>query len=197
MRGVESHVRQLRADMGHPAQAWLRLRSETDEGEAGSGVELLAEVLGTFGEDDLAGGADVGFLEVSPVGGAVGAADDDVGVDLRLSLFEGDVSDEGEELDLLVEGDDGFVLFSLPVEPAETDRGERADGFEAAAGEALFFGEGLKAGGQLVAGIEDEYPGAGFLFEEFVAHMSGMRSHLSPSAGGGQTSIRLPALDGG
>lgn len=145
---------------------WL----EADEGEAGSGVGLLLQVLGALRKDDFAGGADDGLLEMSAVGGAVAAADDDVGVDLGLSVVEGDVSEEGEQLDLLVEVHGGLVLLRFPVEPGEADGREGSDGVEAAAGEAMGLGKLLQLRGELLAGVEDESESAGLAAEDFVAH---------------------------
>src|SRR5690242_1474557 len=93
--------------------------SERDQGQPRFGVMAAVEVLRRFDDDDLEGGADGAFHEVTAAGGAVGAADDDVDVDLGLSLLvEGDVADEGEDLDLLVDRD-LLVLLALPVEVAE------------------------------------------------------------------------------
>src|SRR5271166_4108230 len=68
--------------------------------------------------------------KVPAVGGSIGASYYHVGMYLRLSVPEGDVANEREQIHLFVENAGWIVLFRLPVEPAQLRVGKSADGFE-------------------------------------------------------------------
>jgi hypothetical protein len=97
----------------------------------------------------------VSFDEVAGVGTSVGVADDEVGVDLRFAVLDGDVAGERRNLDLLVDRD-WLVLLPLPVEVAERDVAEGADAGEVSGGELVLACESLQFALDLVAAREDE-----------------------------------------
>ena len=67
--------------------------------------------------------------DVSAAGGAVVIGDDTVHVDDRLAVEERDVAAEGDDFDLLVDGNDAKHFF-VEVEPGEARVMESADGGE-------------------------------------------------------------------
>jgi hypothetical protein len=54
--------------------------------------------------------------------GAVASADHGMGMNLGLSVFEGNVADQGKQFDLLAKRDRWLVLLRFPIEPSELHR---------------------------------------------------------------------------
>src|SRR5205085_11527794 len=86
---------------------------------------------------------------------AVRLTDHDVSVYLRLAAVRGDVTDEGKHLDLRIDRNP-FVVLPLPLEKAQRDPLESADGREVTGGEFVLFSKGQQAARNLIALVEDD-----------------------------------------
>ena len=144
---------------------------ESDERKSAFRIDLLLQVHGAFRENQFAGGADVSFDQVAALRGAVLTADDHVRVDLRFVIFDRNVADEREKLDLFVQVAGDFVLFGFPIEPAKFCSRKRADGLETAPREILLLGEAFQARGEFFAGVKDQHKSFGFLIDLLEAHV--------------------------
>src|SRR5438270_5385028 len=86
---------------------------------------------------------------------AVPFTDHDMRVHLRLAAVRGDVADERKHLDLLIDLN-LFVILLLPLEEAQRDTLERANGREVAGGEIVLFRKGQQAAYDFIALVEDD-----------------------------------------
>jgi hypothetical protein len=62
---------------------------------------------------------------------AIAFAHYSVGMNLRLTAFQGNVADQRKQVHLLIQRNGRFILFRFPVEPSELHGRKRAYGFEA------------------------------------------------------------------
>jgi hypothetical protein len=98
----------------------------------------------------------VALEQVTAPGAAVGPADDDVGVQLRLLAVERDHPQEREDLDLLGQGDPAILLGGR-VEIAEDDVAQGADGRHVARTQPLARREPRQLLDHLVVLVEDDH----------------------------------------
>jgi hypothetical protein len=63
-------------------------------------------------------------------------------------------------------------LFGLPVEPAQLHKRKRSDGFKAASGKLLLFGEAFKNVSNVIACIENQSKCLWLLGELFMSHIA-------------------------
>ena len=70
---------------------------------------------------------------------SIPASYDQMRMHLGLTVLQGDVSNEREELDLFLKLDHCLILLGLPVKPAEFDIAQGTDRLETAAGQMLRF----------------------------------------------------------
>ena len=98
---------------------------------------------------------------------AVGAAKHRVSVYLRLLLIEGDVADERQHFDLLIDWN-FLILLLLDVEETEQRATEGAERCEVAGIATVILRKGSSSGDDLVTGVEDENVGrSAVAVEEF------------------------------
>src|SRR5215813_6856771 len=91
---------------------------------------------GRLNQDHFERRPDARLEQVAAVRRPVSFSDDNVRVHFGLSLIEGNVADERENLDLLREWD-LFIILPRAIEIPQRDGAERADGGEVAAGQSL------------------------------------------------------------
>lgn len=123
--------------MGHPAGRALKAgrtkallgQLRVDEGEPEFWVTSLSEVGRGFAHDNFERWPDLGAQEVASPRGAVGQAEDDVDMDLRVSVALGDVAQKREQLALLIDLNAAIVL-GLAIEPAHGGPREGPDAGE-------------------------------------------------------------------
>src|SRR3954466_5637862 len=96
----------------------------------------LAQLRGCRLEHELECRPDARGKEMPAGRAAVGRADDDVRVDLRLAVRDGDIPEQAEHLDLLVERDPRVVL-ARPVEVTEHDALEGANSRDRRGGDTV------------------------------------------------------------
>src|SRR5512142_412067 len=94
--------------------------------------------------------------QMAAVRRAIGLADDHVGMHLRLSRAESNVTGQRKDFDLFVEGD-SFVVFSRPIEVSDDDIAERPDGSEMAAAQMILLGKITKSSDDLIARVENQH----------------------------------------
>jgi hypothetical protein len=92
---------------------------------------------------------------MSAPGRCVGLANDDVGVHLRLAIFQRDIAGERQHFDLLLKRDP-FVVLALTLEEAERDVAEGANAGEARRCHVLLLGEGQQLRDDFISLVEDE-----------------------------------------
>src|ERR1017187_2780606 len=109
----------------------------------------------TLCQYQFAGRAHPSIKEVTTVGATVGASHYRARVHLRLSVLEGDVTNERKQFHLFVENEGWIVLFRFPVEPPQLRVRKRADGFKATARQSLVLRELLERACDLLASLKD------------------------------------------
>jgi hypothetical protein len=72
---------------------------------------------------------------------SIGAANNNMRVNLRLVVFQRDVANQGKQFYLLLECHCRFVFLRLPVKPTELDGRKRSDFLKAASRELLLGGK--------------------------------------------------------
>src|SRR5581483_5747457 len=156
-----------------PAAVALTTRVEVDEREPADGIEALVEMCGRFDQHHLERRPDVTLEQVPTPSGAVPISDDDVRVDGRLAVVEGNVSDERDHFDLFVDRN-RLVVLLLPVEVAEHEIAERADARELRGAEVVSSRKAAQPVHCLVAEVEDEHEGAAAVGfgDDFRLHVS-------------------------
>jgi len=80
---------------------------------------------------------------MTTVSGTVFLADDDMGMDGRLAVFQRDITNQRQKLHLLIQFHGRVVGLVVPIEPAQLDRRQGANGLEVRSGKLLLFGEFL------------------------------------------------------
>lgn len=80
-------------------------------------------------------------------------------VNLWFIVFKRDVSNEREQLDLLLKCYRRLVLLDFPIEPAEFDLTQGTDRFETTAGQVLCLCNGFELFENLVSRVEDDDEG--------------------------------------
>jgi hypothetical protein len=76
----------------------------------------------TLGQNQFVCRTHASLKEVPTVGSPVGASHYHVRMHLRLSIPEGNVTNERKQFHLFVENADWIVLFRLPVEPSQNNK---------------------------------------------------------------------------
>lgn len=99
-------------------------------------VKSATQVDGSLVDDHLKRGTDVPAQEVAGGGRSVPAAEHDVGVQLGFAVNHGDVTDEGDDLRLLIYGNP-HVLLRLPFEKPWHGSFESPDGGQAGGRDAF------------------------------------------------------------
>jgi hypothetical protein len=61
----------------------------------------------------------VSLQKVSTMRGAIAFAYHGVGMNLRFPVFQGNVADQRQQFDLLIQKNRRFILFGFPIEPSE------------------------------------------------------------------------------
>ena len=107
-----------------------------------------------FYQDHLERRPHVGLEEMSAQGGAVEAAHNDMGVNSRFAVLVRDVSDEGQDLDLLVDAEPP-VLAPGNVEEAQHGRPQSPDPREVGARNGSYLREVGEAPGHLLPRSKD------------------------------------------
>lgn len=103
---------------------------------------------------------------------AVGLADHDVSVDLRILIFKGDIADEGENFHLLCYGN-LFVFLCVPVEIAERDVAKCTDGCKVTGAKLVLLGKRSQFPNELIAFIEyDRKRFLPRLIDQFSFHLT-------------------------
>ena len=97
--------------------------SEADERQPGLGITLAAQRVWRFGQNHLEGWPDMCLHQVPAMSGAVAFANDNVRMDLRLSLIERNVAHQGKHLNLLANFGSLLISLVLPIEPSKCDIG--------------------------------------------------------------------------
>ena len=88
----------------------------------------------------------------------------------RFALVLGDISNQREQLHLLLQINRRLILPCLRVEPRELHRSECADSLEARIGKVLLCRKVLETFCELISGIENEYIGSWLLVDLFPLH---------------------------
>src|SRR6185312_15265876 len=145
---------------------------EINQRQTGDRVLAAAQMGRRLGDHHLERRADMRLDEMAAQRRAVGASEDDMRMDHRLTrLFAlGDVADQRDDLDLLGHRV-AAILLALPVEEAQHRVAQGADAGEVRGIEMLLAREGEKTRHDLVAPVEDEGEAArAVLLQEFRLH---------------------------
>jgi hypothetical protein len=135
-----------------------RLAVEADQGQAARGIEPALKVGGGFGDNHFEGGPDVTFEQVTAAGGAIGLAQNNVGVEHWFAILaEGHVTEKGKHLGLF--GDrNAAVCFAVEGVVTENGSLEGADGLQGGRAQVVIGYKLSQAGDDLISGIEDNGP---------------------------------------
>src|SRR5438045_9544292 len=99
---------------------------ERDQRETRFRVLLLAQVRWRLRQDDFEGWAHIAFEEMPADDAAVGLPEHGVDVQDRLAVRFGDIADQRQHLDLLIDRD-ALIVLLVPIEIADDGTLERAD----------------------------------------------------------------------
>lgn len=131
-----------------------------DQSEATFPIPSPPEVRGRFRNDEFDDGPYGGLQHVTTESSGVSARDDHVRVQAgQAFLVEGDIAEQTDDLDLLVEGYLLIFLF-LPVEIPEYDPAQSAEPGERSRCDIPFSNERFEATDELFPCIEDNREGA-------------------------------------